>query len=257
MNTTEHRNEPQSTRNESQDTLESASLSKGPNNPVRLIGILLWTLLPCLAIWMGMCQLKSAAWSFFLYHAICLLPAILWGKSLWLPTFRRPTKKMCAALLVSSVVFSGIALFTYEFLGNRMLSNDSVLTLLKDVGFSKSIFWPLSIYAIVVNPLVEELFWRGVVLNELDKLKTPFKHFGLVWSSLAYAAFHYTIFRLVLFPGWAEVGTLMLAVYGAFLAVLYRRSGSIVTISMAHGLLTDMAAIVLLLDLFRRYPGVL
>ncbi|MBZ0187169.1 MAG: CPBP family intramembrane metalloprotease, partial [Candidatus Obscuribacterales bacterium] len=132
-----------------------------------------------------------------------------------------------------------------------------VMDLLKELGFSKQLFWPLSIYLIVVNPLLEELFWRGVVLNELDDLKLPVKHFGIIWSSLTYALFHYLIFRLVLFPGFAELGIVMLALFGALLAVVYRKTGSIVTTALTHGLLTDLAAIVLILNLFRRYPGVL
>lgn len=222
----------------------------------RIILLLLWSLLPIVAIWVGMCQLKSAAWSFAIYHIACLVPAIVWGKKNWLPTVKRPSGKACAILAIGSVLFSAIALVAYEALGPMLLSNDKVLTLLKDVGYNKSVFWPLSLYAIIINPIVEELFWRGVVLKELDSAKLP-KHFGILWSSIAYAAFHYTIFRLVMYPGWAEFGTCMLAVYGAFMAALYRRTGSIVITSMAHGLLTDMAAIVLILDLFRRYPGVL
>jgi membrane protease YdiL (CAAX protease family) len=72
-----------------------------------------------------------------------------------------------------------------------------------------------------------------------------------------YAAFHYWICRLVVFSGWAEIGTIMLAFYGAMLALIYRRTGSIITTSIAHGLLTDMAAVMLLLDFLRRYPSLL
>lgn len=236
---------------------EDTAKDKPKHATLRLIGILLWTLLPCVAIQVGMCQLKSAVWSFALYHCICIVPAIIWGRKHWQPGFTLPSATVCLRLAGASVLFSAAALVLYETAGSLMLSNDNVVALLKQVGYSKSIFLPLSLYAIIVNPIVEELFWRGVVLNVLDKENLRWKHFGIVYSSLAYAAFHYTIFRLVMFPGWAEAGTLLLAVYGAFLAVLYRRTGSIVTTSIAHGLLTDLAAIVLILDLFSRYPGIL
>ncbi len=150
-----------------------------------------------------------------------------------------------------------MAVLLYEILGKKMLSNDDVLALLKRIGYAKTLFIPISIYTVVVNPVVEELFWRGVVYNELDKLNAPFRSFGLVWSSLTYAAFHYTIFRLVLFPVYAEIGTIMLAFYGAILALVYRQTKSIITISLIHGLFTDLAAIVLVIDLLRNYPGIL
>lgn len=201
--------------------------------------------------------MKNATWTYAVYHGVCLLPAIIWGRGLWKDTVRRPGWRDCALLVVAAIIFSLIALGLFELFGNRMLSNDAVVELLSEQGFNKAIFWPLSFYAIVVNPIFEELFWRGVVFNELEKHKAPFKHFALIFSSLAYAAFHYSIFRLVLFPGWAELGTLMLAVYGAMLAIIYRKTGSIVTTALAHGLLTDLAVIVLIIDLLWKYPGLL
>lgn len=220
----------------------------------RALAIMLWSLAPIPAIWVGLYVLKSAVWAFTLYHGICLIPAIVFGRSNWVPSFRLPTVKECLLLVAASIGFSAVAVLFYELFGQLLLSNEDVIALLKTLGYSKALFIPLSVYAIVVNPLFEEIYWRGVVLNELDRFKTPFRHFGLIWSSLAYAAFHYLIFRMVLFPVYAEIGTLMLAVYGAFLAIIYRRTGSILTTAIAHGLLTDMAAIALILDLFRHHP---
>lgn len=227
------------------------------NRTLRLWGIIIWSLLPCAAIWIGLHQIKSAAWTFALYHGLCLIPAIIWGRSRWTKTMIAPSLKTCLVLIAASFVFTIIALLTYELLGERLLSNDHVIDVLKELGYSKSIFWPISIYAIVVNPVLEELFWRGVVLNELDSLKLKNRHFGIVWSSCAYALFHYAIFAMVMFPVWAEIGSSMLAVYGAFLALVYRKTGSIITTAIAHSLLTDLACIVLILDLFRRHPVVL
>src|SRR5262249_19778678 len=151
-------------------------------------------------------------------------------------------------------IFSLIALFVYIQMADMLLTKAHVIELLKQQGYNKQIFWPLSLYAIIVNPILEELFWRGTILNELDRLKAPFKHFGIVWSSFAYAAFHYSIFAMVMLPGWAEFGTFLLAIYGAALALLYRRTGSIILTAVAHGLLTDTACIVLILKLFQEYP---
>jgi membrane protease YdiL (CAAX protease family) len=227
-------------------------------SPNTVKGLMVWSLLPCVAMWAGLYEFKSAAWAYVFYHGLCLLPALVWGRHLWMSTCHTPKRKHCLWLLLASVVFSIIALLTYELMGPMLLSDSNVITLLKDLGYSRGIFLALGFYTIVVNPLVEEIFWRGIVLNALDKVrKPPFKHFGIVCSSLAYAAFHYFIFRMVLFPGWAEVATLLLAVYGAGLAILYRKTGSVLTAAVAHGLLTDMAVIVLILDLYRRYPGLL
>lgn len=232
------------------------ALTKPRDDSFTTAGVFIWAVFPCLAMFAGLYTMHSATWAYVFYHGICLLPIIIWGRGLWIPSLKRPKKGHCLALLAASVVFSCVALFTYEFFGPRLLSNDSVLTLLKDLGYSRGVFIGLGVYTIVVNPLLEEIFWRGIVFNQLDKLRNPpFKHFGIICSSIAYAAFHYLIFRMVLFPGWAEVATLLLAIYGGLLAIIYRRSGSILTTAIAHGLLTDTAVIALCVALFMRYPG--
>lgn len=228
-----------------------------PRSLLMKIGILLWTLLPCLMIWIGMRIIGNALWSFVLYHGVCLIPGIIWGKRLWQASFKRPAWTHLALLLVLSAGFSLFALVIYEKIGTKLLSDDHVLSLLKKLGYSKEIFWPLSIYLIVGNSLLEELFWRGVVLNELESWEDKFKSLGIVWSSFTYALYHYIIFSMVLFPFWAELGTFILALFGVLLVLVYRRSGSIITTSIAHGLLTDTAVIVLILDLLRRHPGAL
>ena len=107
----------------------------------------------------------------------------------------------------------------------------------------------ISLYAIFGNPIVEELFWRGVVLNELERAKFPIRHFGMIWSSILYAALHLPIVLLVVGPGIGLGCVLFLAVYGAILAAIYRLTGSIVLAVLTHGLLTDVAAVVLMLRL--------
>lgn len=220
---------------------------------LRTRGVMLWALLPCLAMWVGLYQIKSALWAYGLYHGLCLVPAIVWGRSLWLPTLVRPTARDCLLMLVAAVLFSIVAVAGYELIGPLLLSNQRVPVILKEQGINRELYIFFGLYATIVNPFLEELFWRGVVLNELDRVGSRFKYFGITWSSLLYALFHYLIFRLVLYPGWAEVGTLMLAGYGALMAIIYRRTGSIVTPALVHGLLTDLACVVLMIDYCRKF----
>lgn len=234
---------------------EERAKSPAAENLLATTGVLLWTLLPSVAIWLGLYELKSAAWSFIIYHGTCLLPGIIWGRSHWLPGLRLPRFKHLIVLFFTSALFSFAAVLLYEHFGHKVLSNEHVVGLMQGLGFSKLLFWPLCLYLLIVNPLVEELFWRGVIFDTLDKSATFFKNFGLVWSSATYAAFHYWIFRLVLFSPWSELGILMLAVYGAALALIYRKAGSILTVALVHGLLTDLAVIVLIIDLVWHNPS--
>jgi len=223
------------------------------SNEQRARALMLWALMPCAAMWVGLYYLKSALWAYALYHVICLAPAIVWGRSLWLPSFIKPTLRDCLLLLGASIVFSAGAVLGYELIGKMLLSKEHVLALLKEQGITGRLFIFFAFYATIVNPLLEELFWRGVLLNAFDRAVSRFKYFGITLSSLLYALFHYLIFRLVLFPGYAEVGTILLAGYGALMAIIYRKTGSIVTTAIAHGLLTDLACVVLLIYYFSKY----
>lgn len=126
------------------------------------------------------------------------------------------------------------------------------MALLIDQGYNKETFLYLSLYVIIVNPILEELFWRGTILNKLDAVSSKLKHFGVIWSSFWYGAFHYPILAMVLFTGWAEVGAVMLMLYGGLLALYYKKTESIVLTAMAHALLTDLSCIALIVSLFQR-----
>lgn len=133
-----------------------------------------------------------------------------------------------------------------------VLSDTHVFELMKTLGYTREVFTPLCIYIVVVNPVLEELFWRGFVMNKLDELCPDFPHCGLIWSSFAYGAFHYPIMQLVMYPGWAEFGTIMLMIYGAGLGILYRKTKSVIVPAIAHALLTDLSAVLLMLELFKK-----
>jgi membrane protease YdiL (CAAX protease family) len=229
-----------------------AAMRKSPDS-IKLARILCLSLLPCPVIWIGMHIIKNAVLTIGAYHAICLLPAIIWGRSLWRGDLSRPTIKQSLVLIFAAVLFCLSTLFLYRHLGDFLLDSDNAMAVLKEHGYRKEIFLALSIYFVSINPLLEELFWRGVVLNELERLQTPFKNFPLLWSSFSSAVFHYPILRLILRPPGAEIGVLGLTVYGALLAFVYRRTGSIVVAALAHACLTDLAAIVLIAALFDRY----
>jgi uncharacterized protein len=209
-------------------------------------------ILPYSIIWLGMNFFKSAVLSLAMYHGLCLLPGIIWGKASFVKTLRPPTYLELLGLIVACVLFSTGSVYTYELFGDVVLSSPHVLELMRTLGYNRDIFFALSIYIVVVNPALEELFWRGFVMNKLDELCPDFPHCGLIWSSFAYGAFHYPIMQLVMYPGWAEFGTIMLMIYGGMLGILYRKTKSVLVPALAHALLTDLSAVLLMLALFHR-----
>lgn len=214
--------------------------------------IICMMILPYSIIWLGMNFFKSAVWSLALYHGLCLLPGIIWGKETFRKHLRIPGYLELLGLVIASALFSFASLFTYQHFGSIVLSDQHVFDLMQTLGYNRDIFTPLCVYIVVVNPALEELFWRGFVMNKLDELCPDFPHCGLIWSSFAYGAFHYPIMQLVMYPGWAEFGTVALMVYGAGLGILYRKTKSVIMPALAHALLTDLSAVLLMLALFQK-----
>ena len=214
--------------------------------------IICMMILPYSIIWLGMNFFKSAVVSLALYHGFCLLPGIIWGKNSFLNTLRPPNYLELLGLIVACILFSTGSVSAYERFGDLVLSSPHVFELMKTVGYSRDIFCPISIYIVIINPALEELFWRGFVMNKLDELCPDFPHCGLIWSSFAYGAFHYPIMQLVMYPGWAEFGTILLMIYGGMLGILYRMTKSLLVPALAHSLLTDLSAVLLMLALFHR-----
>ncbi len=210
----------------------------------RLYVVIFLTLLPWPAVWLGMYKLDSLAWTFFLYHGCCLLPAALWGNKLWRGALRLPTRNQTVCLLAALTGVIPMSLFLYHELGKSMLYGPGLLSVVTERGFRAAWLLPLGFYFVPVNATLEELFWRGVVLNELRGTDEAVWTIGAVWTALTFAAWHYLVLRLLLRPGWAEMAVLGILAAGIFLAWLYRQTQSIIVPILWHGLIFDLALIV-------------
>ncbi|WP_301002223.1 CPBP family intramembrane glutamic endopeptidase [Capsulimonas corticalis] len=209
----------------------------------RLLLVLLLTLLPWPAVWFGLYRFDNLALTFALYHGLCLAPAIYWGRKLWRHSLRWPTAREWAVLAVAVVVAIPASVAAYHWIGARLFDAHEVLSVVTHRGFRTQLLIPLALYFIPVNATLEELFWRGVVLNELRGMGEAVWTFGAVWTALAFGGWHYLVIRLLLRPGWAELTVLGIVISGIFFAWLYRRTRSIVVPILWHGLVFDMAII--------------
>lgn len=207
----------------------------------RLLVVLGLTLLPWPAVWLGMYKLDSLVWTFALYHGLCLLPAALWGRPLWKNALRLPTLPQGAALLIAVLCILPLALAVYAREGTLLINNSLLLSVVTERGFRSAWLWPLGFYFVPVNATLEELFWRGTVLNELRGVGEKAWTAGAVWTACTFAAWHYLVIRLLLRPGWAELTTVCIVGAGVFLAWLYRRTRSLVVPILWHGLVFDLA----------------
>lgn len=217
----------------------------------RLAAVVLLSLLPWPAVWLGLYKLDSLLWTFALYHGVCLLPAAWWGRRLWRDAVRRPTPGEWGALALAVAVVVPLALWAYGDVGARLLDADGVRVVVTERGFQARWLLGLAVYFIPVNAVLEELFWRGVILNELRGTSETPRALGHLWALLTFGAWHYLVVRLLLRPGWAELATLGIMLSGVFLAWLYRRTRSIVVPILWHAMVFDLALIVIFAAIVR------
>jgi membrane protease YdiL (CAAX protease family) len=218
--------------------------------PTKLI-VIIWTLAPWPFLAAGLHIFHSIFWSFFLYHGCCLLPAIIWKRHHWKNHLALPSRREVACLLAGSILFSLFTYVAFQLFGPYIFNKQRAIESLTYRGFQP--FWlvPLSVYFVTVNPLVEELFWRGVVLNELsdnELSEDDTEPFGLpvLWTNLLFAAWHILVIRLFVAPSFMYIAFCTVMAVGIFLSYLYRRKSSLVLPALWHGLVFDLAVVIIL-----------
>jgi membrane protease YdiL (CAAX protease family) len=155
----------------------------------------------------------------------------------------RPTNKQWLVLIVCVILTSVVALIAYRYTGETIVSRSHVIETLTERGFEASFLLPLAVYFIIVNSILEELFWRGVILNELEELAKPWRIAGTTWTAITFAAWHWLVLRALLQPGYAELAVLGVLAMGCLASWLYRKTQSIVVAILWHALVFDMAII--------------
>jgi membrane protease YdiL (CAAX protease family) len=208
--------------------------------------VVLWTILPWLGLTLGLHYYRSIFWSFFLYHGCCLLPVIIWRRKSWRAHLIPPTVPQIAAIALVGAALGVATIFLHAHIGNFVLERQHALTAMSMRGFQISWLVPLSIYFFTVNPVVEELFWRGVVLNDLCEGESRMLSLPYIWTNVSFAAWHWLVVRLFVSPMFIPLAIAIVAAVGFFLSWLYRRTGSVILPMLWHGLVFDMAVIVLL-----------
>lgn len=221
-------------------------------NKTELIAVVLLTLLPWPAVWAGLYWLHSTVATFALYHGLCLLPAAIAGRSLWRNQLQVPSATYVRWFLVAALVIPLSAVLLDRITADLVVSRPFLLNSLYARGYTDNMLVPVSLYLIFVNGPLEELFWRGIILNLIEKVPDGTKFYWEIWTAVSFAAWHYLVLSMLLNPGWALPMTVLFTGVGYFLGWLMRRSNSIVLVSLWHGIVFDGAVIAVFLDVLAR-----
>jgi membrane protease YdiL (CAAX protease family) len=218
----------------------------------RLATVVVLTLLPWPAVWLGLYRLDNIFWTFALYHGLCLAPAVIWGRGLWMQAFRMPTRREWRALAIAVAVSLPLSVAAYAAIGGVLMDRSAVLGILTSRGFHTRLLIPLGLYFVPVNAVMEELFWRGVVLNTLRGTDETIWTLGALWTAFTFAGWHYMVIRLLLRPGWAELAIFGIMIAGVFLAWLYHRTRTVSVPILWHALVFDLAIMAVFAALLNR-----
>jgi membrane protease YdiL (CAAX protease family) len=167
-----------------------------------------------------------------------------------------PTTRQWLALLFAILIVLPLAPLLWNWIGTEFISPADLLRVVTHRGFRARWLLPLALYFVPVNAVLEELFWRGVILNELRGSGRTVWTLGAFWTALTFAAWHYLVLRLLLRPGWAEAAVLLILAAGIFLAWLYRQTRTIAVPILWHGLVFDLSLIVIFAAALRAFSAV-
>lgn len=206
-------------------------------------------LLPWGAVWFGLYKNNSAPLAFVYYHALCLIGGLLL-KSPALPKTER-VSPMRRRILVGVVVLANVgAAALYTLVGSLLLDRPRVLERMEVSGLPTTSYLLLFPYFAIVNPLVEEFFWRGGVYPALRRI-TPHWTWAAAVSSLFFGAWHWLVITLFVFPWVALTATLAIAMVGFLFTLIYERTSRLLYPVAFHALAGDLPLLVVLLLISR------
>jgi len=178
-----------------------------------------------LTVFYGLVERQSLFATFVSFHLIACLAIPIFHAYYWEGTlsknwrrawgtcgFRKP-----AGLLLG--ISSGCLLFMVILYGLQLLFSHEVHPLfvrqvLEHWGLQENWLWFFVFYIIVINSLLEEVLWRGFVLERL--LMGTAKRKALVLSSFFYSFYHFILGSALFGVKWGLLVTVLVFAVGVF-----------------------------------------
>jgi hypothetical protein len=191
-----------------------------------------WVVLPYLAVFLGMITLRSA-WGALVGFHLTLLPLLVTRGQTISPRFLVPVSKRILLPVAAAGLFAGLGLWLiWSYAG---LSSDFPMRVAA-LGLSGLIWLPFIAYFTLVNPWLEEAYWR-------DVLTSPSPYPTLV--DFLFAGYHLFILSLFVGPVWMLFAFAILAVASWLWRQVSRYTGSLMPAVLSH-MLADFSILMVL-----------
>ena len=206
------------------------------------LSLLVWP-----TVWLGLYHFGSAPLAFVFYHVLCLGGGWLLHRPS--DSTSEPPGPHWRRIVFGAALLANVgAAAAYLLLGNFLLNRAQTLLIMNERGLPPSAYLWLFPYFAIVNPLAEEWFWRrGVYRAFRDSFGVKYPRFALLSASLLFGAWHWLTARLFVAPLLAVGSTLLIAVVGFSLTIVYERTNRLVYPVLLHALSGDVPLLVLLL----------
>jgi membrane protease YdiL (CAAX protease family) len=206
--------------------------------------------LPSAVVWLGLYRLHSAALAFVFYHGYCLVGGLVL-RAVETPSTERRFPVNWRYLPLVALLANGWTVILYRFIGAALFDVKHVMVQLADFGLPPSSYRYLFPYFALVNPTVEEFFWRSGVYATM---RHHFAHWqrAAVVSSVLFGAWHWLVIRRFLTPPVALLATVAVMIAGYGLTLVYERTRNLAWPIALHAIAADVPILLLLLLMGQR-----
>ncbi len=227
-----------------------------PGQPYKRLNLPPWLIvlmvLPWLWTSLGLYVFKDYRLAVGLYEFLgCLVPVVFFmvTRPAWA---LRPCRSLWLwglILLSNAVLLIGFSLFQ-----EYIIAWDVFLPRVLEIGLEpQREFWLFATYFVAFNPVIEELFWRGLIYEQLkQRMALPA---ALLISSFFFGLWHWVIVQHYFTTGWAILATLLVMVGGVLFAGLYEKTGSLMPPILVHGLGADLPIVLIFYEALVRTQG--
>jgi hypothetical protein len=218
----------------------TSSRRKGPSSTSAFSFLAIKAAVPAVLVLIGLSGFHSIPMAVFLYHGFCLVSIVLTGKQKG--KLRVPSLVELLLAGFSGILLSVLSIGLWRLTGDLIADPDLCRIRIEGLGLPIERWGLFAAYFLLVNPVIEELYWRGCVQERAREL-------GILRDTLV--AVPFSLWHIV--PIWAVCGPIAavlggMAVYcvGVTLTMIYRQSRSLGRCIAWHAMMADLAVVSLM-----------
>lgn len=193
-------------------------------------------LLPWVWVYLGLSVLNDYRLTILMYEILgCLVPVLLLG-GYRLPIW--PLRFNLAWILLLATTIGSLIIIVFR-ISNGFSMNWTVFHAQAQATqlVVDNYFWFFAFIIVLVNPFLEEAFWRGLIYRAW---RARIGTLGARWvSSFFFGAWHWVVLSHYCHSVWAVVLTILVMFGGVVFCILYERSGTLAAPALMHGLGAD------------------